>query len=78
MVVNVLNFRFSLYLGAMIGWEMLEDRLAIDIYHRLVNLVKLSRQDQFLGDKVIKFLFLSKFNTVMTNNWDLPDLFALT
>jgi hypothetical protein len=67
-VVNVINFRFSLYLGAMIGWEMLEDRLAIDIYHRLVNLVKLSRQDQFLSDKVIEVLFLSQFNPVMTIN----------
>jgi hypothetical protein len=39
----------------MVGWEMLENRLAIDIYHRLINLVKLSRQDEFLSDKVVNY-----------------------
>ena len=57
LLIYVLNAGFSLYLGAMVGWEMLEHRLAIDVYHRLINLIKLSRQDQFLCNEVAKVKF---------------------
>lgn len=43
---------FRLYFGAVIGWELLEYRLAIDIFSHLLGLIHLSRQDAVLENEV--------------------------
>jgi hypothetical protein len=41
-----------MYVGAVVGWEMLSYRLAMDIYCRIINLVRGSRQDRVLTNQV--------------------------